>query len=255
MSSSNSNSKLLRKISMVNRPRPFRVVLLGQKGVGKSALTVRFLTRRFIGDYDPLWVQKVYTCTRCVDGETITFEILDTVGVEESPKLEEKIRWADAFLLIYSVTDRLSFDECVRLKLLITSYAKKNRRISLTSTADSWNTSYLPVILVGNKTDIAHDRMVSEENGRQRCCELNCLSFYEISVRESVEVCAEIFEDLFLYCKRPKKYKTSGNGSQIPRLPSSSDLESQDSTSPTSTTPKAYNRRRRGIAGTLGVDS
>ncbi len=39
------------------------------------------------------------------------------------------IRWAEAFTLMYSVTDKCSFDECNRLKFLI-NYNKRKRRLN-----------------------------------------------------------------------------------------------------------------------------
>lgn len=47
----------------------------------------------------------------------------------DSVKLEANIRWAEAFLLVYSVADKCSFDDCNRLKFLI-NYNKRKRRIS-----------------------------------------------------------------------------------------------------------------------------
>lgn len=46
-----------------------------------------------------------------------------------SSNLETNIRWAEAFILIYSVTDKCSFDECNRLKFLI-NYNKRRRKLS-----------------------------------------------------------------------------------------------------------------------------
>ena len=42
-----------RKVSVIaSTLKPIRIIILGSIGVGKSALTVRLLTRRFIGEYD-----------------------------------------------------------------------------------------------------------------------------------------------------------------------------------------------------------
>lgn len=46
--------------------------------------------------------------------------------------LEANIRWAEAFILMYSVTDKCSFDECNRLKFLI-NYNKRRRRLGSNS--------------------------------------------------------------------------------------------------------------------------
>uniref|UniRef100_A0A8B9G5Z7 small monomeric GTPase n=1 Tax=Amazona collaria TaxID=241587 RepID=A0A8B9G5Z7_9PSIT len=46
---------------------------------GFHALTVRFITRRFIGDYDPT-LEMIYRHVAVIDGEMVHFEILDTAG-------------------------------------------------------------------------------------------------------------------------------------------------------------------------------
>uniref|UniRef100_A0A8C3B7P4 small monomeric GTPase n=1 Tax=Cairina moschata TaxID=8855 RepID=A0A8C3B7P4_CAIMO len=46
---------------------------------GRGSLTVRFITRRFIGDYDPT-LEMIYRHMAVIDGEMVHFEILDTAG-------------------------------------------------------------------------------------------------------------------------------------------------------------------------------
>jgi len=42
-------------------------------------MVVRFITRRFIGEYDPN-LEKIYTCQTTLDKEPIQFDILDATG-------------------------------------------------------------------------------------------------------------------------------------------------------------------------------
>lgn len=44
-----------------------------------SAMVVRFITRRYIGEYDPT-LEKIYTYQTVIDNEMVYFEILDTAG-------------------------------------------------------------------------------------------------------------------------------------------------------------------------------
>lgn len=50
--------------------------------------------------------------------------------------LEKNIHEADAFILMYSVTDKCSFDDCNRLRFLI-NYNNKRRRRSIISTVNA----------------------------------------------------------------------------------------------------------------------
>lgn len=227
-----------RKISMSSKQKPLRIAILGQNGVGKSALTVRFITRRFIGDYDPD-LEKVYACSRCIDGESVTLELLDTAAQEEKCRLEDHIKWAEAFILMYSVTDRCSFGEVSRLKFLINSYSKKQRKS--VSSPDSAMTS-TPVVLVANQVDRIHDRMVTQEEGFQRSLELSCLSFYEISVRENIDSVFKIFEDIYLMCRKPRKCRQ-----QLCKQLSLPAFINEEKPEETLDTTAALNRRRKAI--------
>ncbi|ESP01071.1 hypothetical protein LOTGIDRAFT_97342, partial [Lottia gigantea] len=194
MSSTSPTNSILKMISLRPKKKCFRVAVLGENGVGKTALTVRFITRRYIGEYDPD-LEKVYSCTKSVNGNTVDFEIMDTAN--ENNRLEENIRWADAFLLVYSVTDRCSFNECTRLRFLINSFCKKRRPLRMISDPLSKKTIRMttPVILVGNQIDRHLDRMISFEEGIRRACEMGCLAFYEVSASEMIDRVVEIFND------------------------------------------------------------
>lgn len=50
-------------------------------------------------------------------------------GAREIKDLDTQLKWADAFILVYSVTDKCSFDECNRLKFLI-NYHKRRRKLT-----------------------------------------------------------------------------------------------------------------------------
>ncbi|XP_045124401.1 ras-related and estrogen-regulated growth inhibitor-like isoform X1 [Portunus trituberculatus] len=218
MSSPKSPKSALSKIGL-GRPRPLRILVLGQTSVGKTALIVRYITRRYIGEYDSC-LERVYSHTAIVDADTLALEILDSAGQShetDSVRLEANIRWADVFILMYSVTDKCSFDDCNRLKFLI-NYNKRKRRITSPTSKDAaWE---VPVVLVGNKKDQAGDRMVSSEEGFKRSRDIGCQTFHEISVRESIDEVSRVFEDAVRYwreiAKAPKLRRAS---SDLPDLP------------------------------------
>ncbi|KAK8404527.1 hypothetical protein O3P69_007641 [Scylla paramamosain] len=190
------------------------------KGISlKRPLIVRYITRRYIGEYDSCQ-ERVYSHTAIVDADTLALEILDSAGQShetDSVRLEANIRWADVFILMYSVTDKCSFDDCNRLKFLI-NYNKRKRRITSPTSKDAaWE---VPVVLVGNKKDQAGDRMVSSEEGFKRSRDIGCQTFHEISVRESIDEVSRVFEDAVRYwreiAKAPKLRRAS---SDLPDLP------------------------------------
>ncbi|KAJ2950520.1 hypothetical protein O0L34_g8764 [Tuta absoluta] len=204
MSTTTSPKSSLAKLVLYPKVKPFKIMVLGQAGVGKSALVVRFITRRFIGEYDPN-LEKIYAFQTVIDNEMVYFEILDSAGdprESEYANLESNIRWAEAFILMYSVTDKCSFDECHRLKFLI-NYNKRRRRLASTIKDSALET---PVVLVGNKTDQVGDRMVSTEEGQRRSQEIGCVCFHEISVRESIDQVWGVFRDVRRFWRVSSKW-------------------------------------------------
>ncbi|XP_063014404.1 ras-related and estrogen-regulated growth inhibitor-like isoform X2 [Melospiza melodia melodia] len=215
----------LRRSVSLSPARTLRLVVLGQSAVGKTALTVRFITRRFIGDYDPT-LEMIYRHVAVIDGEMVHFEILDTAGQEEdSLQIEEKIKWGDGFAVVYSVTDRCSFDEVMRLCFLINHLHASPKR--------SGGAEQPPVVIVGNKKDLQFDRMVSTEDGENLSKALK-IPFYEISTRDSYEEPVAVFSSLYQELLRQghfspgcfKRRTVSKLMEKIPKMQASSSLNS-----------------------------
>ncbi|PWA32301.1 hypothetical protein CCH79_00013162, partial [Gambusia affinis] len=110
-----------------------------------------------------------------VDQETVDLEILDLPCKSSVASIESSIRWADGFLLLYSITQRSGFLEIPRLKTLIDK------------TKES-------LVLVANKADLEVGRKVTTEEGQRLAKDLGC-GFRELSVAEAVlSVEAAIFQ-------------------------------------------------------------
>ncbi|KAG0427481.1 hypothetical protein HPB47_025463 [Ixodes persulcatus] len=146
---------------------PIRVMVMGSRSVGKSAVTVRFLTRRFISEYSSM-KDLLYRHTVLVDNRTCELEILDTSRHQQENKFpEDKINWADAFVVVYSIEDRWSFEEA-----------------SLCLQRVQQHCPCLPAILVANKRDLSHVRQVDVDDGRELSLKLHC-QFFEVSAADS----------------------------------------------------------------------
>ncbi|XP_066504010.1 ras-related and estrogen-regulated growth inhibitor-like [Hoplias malabaricus] len=224
MSSSFALSRSLRRTGSFPSARTVRIVILGQAAVGKTALAVRFITKRFIGEYDPT-LETIYRHEVTIGGEAVIFEILDTAGQEEDALMvEEKIKWGDAFVIVYSVTDRCSFDEVMRLCFLVNHiHAAGGRRSGEPP----------PILIVANKKDLEFDRMVTPEDGETLSRGLK-LPLREISVRDGWEETAAVFHALYshvlqvLHSSPPSFRRRTGSRmmDKIPRIHSNSALTS-----------------------------
>ncbi|XP_036371559.1 GTP-binding protein Rit1 [Megalops cyprinoides] len=145
--------------------REYKLVMLGEGGVGKSAIIMQFISHRFPEDHDPT-IEDAYKTQIRIDDEPANLDILDTAGQAEFTAMRDQyMRAGEGFIISYSITDRRSFQEARQFKQLI----YRVRR-----TVDT------PVVLVGNKSDLTHLRQVSVEEGRGLAREFQC-PFFETS--------------------------------------------------------------------------
>ncbi|KAK3762512.1 hypothetical protein RRG08_017234 [Elysia crispata] len=149
-----------------------RIIVLGGHMVGKSAATVRFLTKRFIGEYSSD-TDFLYRSSIKEEGQLIDVEVLDTCAKHIHPVDEAKASWADAFVVVHSILSRESF---ILAKDLI--QAIRNLRSS----------AFTPVLLLANMTDLDHRRQVMTAEGRE---------YFEVSAAE--DVCVALAFRTFLH--------------------------------------------------------
>lgn len=109
----------------------------------RPALTVRYLTRRFIGEYRSN-TDLLYKQTVTLDSGVLDVEIVDISAENENDFPVEQIQWADACLIVYSITNRASYE-----------YAQR----SLAELRQLQNSP--SAYLIGNKADLDHLREVS----------------------------------------------------------------------------------------------
>ncbi|XP_023679222.1 ras-like protein family member 11B [Paramormyrops kingsleyae] len=155
--------------------RILKIAVLGGSGVGKTALVVRFLTRRFIGDYErnsgTLYSREVQ-----VDGEQVAIQVQDTPGLDceagttlcVTDQVTRSIQWADAVVLVYSVTVDRSFDLIAQLHQHVRTCRPDAR---------------VPIVILANKVDLLHVRQVDTQRGLLLAATLGC-AFCEVSASE-----------------------------------------------------------------------
>ncbi|KAM6947137.1 GTP-binding protein REM 1 [Lycodopsis pacificus] len=158
----------------------YRVVLLGDPGVGKTSLAGIFAG---ITEKDEQPGEDSYERTLTVDGEESTLIVMDTwendtlEEEEDDSSQDDCLKVGTAYVIVYSVTDRASFDAAAEL------------RITLRRTRQAEN---LPIILVGNKSDLVRSREVAVEEGRACAVVFDC-KFIETSASLQHNV-TELFE-------------------------------------------------------------
>ena len=102
-----------------NEVKRYRIVVLGDGGVGKSALTLQYVQHNFIDYHDPT-IEDAYQQRTVIDAEPCLLDILDTAGqVEFTAMREQYMRGGEGFIICYSITDRHSFMEAEEYRSLI----------------------------------------------------------------------------------------------------------------------------------------
>ncbi|XP_048457263.1 GTP-binding protein Rit2-like [Rhincodon typus] len=145
--------------------REYKIVMLGAGGVGKSAMTMQFISHRFPDYHDPT-IEDAYKTQVRIDDDPAYLDILDTAGQAEFTAMRDQyMRGGEGFIICYSITDRRSFQEAAEFKELI--YHVRH-------------TFDIPIVLVGNKTDLEEYRQVLHEEGMALAREYNC-PFFETS--------------------------------------------------------------------------
>ncbi|XP_008288641.1 RERG/RAS-like b [Stegastes partitus] len=163
-----------------------KLALLGSEGAGKTAVLVRFLTRRFIGEYASS-ANSLYHKRMSIDGRQLNLEIFDSCSQSSGNTCiqEEPVNWADGFVVVYNISDRTSF---LHAKSVL-QQIKEAREESSKGLVD------IPVFLVGNKQDLCNARQVCEEEGRALAQEERC-HFQEVSAAEDYLEISNLFTKL-----------------------------------------------------------
>ncbi|XP_051519262.1 ras-related and estrogen-regulated growth inhibitor-like protein [Myxocyprinus asiaticus] len=176
------------------------ILLLGAENVGKSALTVRFLTRRFIGEYGD--IESIYSHTDKIDGRDICFNIWDSLcpqnGEESGYISDRQLQWADGYILVYSICDRASFN-------VLRQQVQRIRQVKQKPASTA------PIIIVGNKRDLQHRRAVSSEEGRLLALSSDC-GFFEVSAAETYHGVLMVFHELFELIREARALKKGPAG-------------------------------------------
>ncbi|CAN1333803.1 GTP-binding protein YPTM2, partial [Linum perenne] len=139
----------------------FKLLLIGDSGVGKSCLLLRFADDSYLDSYI----------------STIGVDFWDTAGQERFRTITSSYyRGAHGIIVVYDVTDQESFNNVKQWLNEIDRYASEN----------------VNKLLVGNKSDLTSNKVVSYETGKALADELG-IPFMETSAKNASNV-----EDAFM---------------------------------------------------------
>ncbi|XP_065923561.1 ras-related protein Rab-26 isoform X5 [Magallana gigas] len=151
----------------------YEVMLIGDSGVGKTCLLVRFkdgafLSGSFISTVGIDFRNKVVD----VEGTKVKLQIWDTAGQERFRSVTHAYyRDAHALLLLYDVSNKASFDNIRAWLGEINEYAQED----------------VVIMLLGNKADMTSERVIRTEDGERLANEYN-VAFMETSAKTGMNV-------------------------------------------------------------------
>jgi len=150
----------------------FKVVLIGDSGVGKSNLLSRFTRNEFNLESKSTIGVEFATRSINVDGKTVKAQIWDTAGQERYRAITSAYyRGAVGALLVYDIAKHASYVNVTRWLKELRDHADSN----------------IVIMLVGNKSDLKHLRAVPTDEAKAFSTE-NGLSFIETSALDASNV-------------------------------------------------------------------
>ncbi|EGR32473.1 Ras family protein, putative, partial [Ichthyophthirius multifiliis] len=150
----------------------FKLLLIGNSGVGKSCMLMRFSENQFTNNfYNTIGVDfKIKTIQ--LNGKNIKLQIWDTAGQDRFKTITcSYYRGAHGIAVVFDITDKQSFENVKGWMVEIEKYAQEN----------------VCRILVGNKTDMNENRQVQYQEG-QELAQMYNLNYIEVSAKSGENV-------------------------------------------------------------------
>lgn len=182
----------------------FKLVLIGDSGVGKSNLLSRFTKNEFNLESKSTIGVEFATKTLKLDGKVIKAQIWDTAGQERYRAITSAYyRGAVGALLVYDVTRHSTFQNVERWLKELRDHTDPN----------------IVIMLIGNKSDLRHLVAVSTNDGKT-FAEKESLYFMETSALEATNVekaFSEVLTQIYrVVSKKAVEAGDKGSSSGIP---------------------------------------
>lgn len=162
-----------------------KLIIVGDAGVGKTNLIHRFAKGEFKNDYHLTIGMDFLSQNIQVDDKYFSLEIWDTAGSEKFKSITKGFyNNSTSVIVVYDITDEKSFISISNWIEDVKNYSNKK----------------VDIVLVGNKNDLIHQRVISKEDGQEMSIK-NEMRFYECSA-----LTGENVENIFLdICKNISK--------------------------------------------------
>ena len=166
-----------------------KYIIIGNSGVGKSNITIRFLQDKFSDNYIPTIGVEYGAKSLDIDNMTYRIQIWDTAGQENYRSITRSYyNNCSCALVVYDITNKQSFED---VQIWIKD-CKKN------------TTNNILFVLIGNKIDLDDKRVISYEEGEKYANDKGML-FFEVSALTGEKIQECFIESLKNISERIKK--------------------------------------------------
>jgi len=150
-------------------PVAIRVLLVGDAGVGKTSILLRYVENTF-EEQQSEFESKTKSVT--VMGHDVKLTLMDTAGQERFRTLTSgSYRGIDGVFICYNVSDNTSFSNVPQWVQEVTKYAQNPNLVK---------------VLIGNKSDLP-DHAVAKDEGNTYGSS-NGMKFFETSAKDNVGI-------------------------------------------------------------------
>ncbi|KAH3765842.1 Rab GTPase [Pelomyxa schiedti] len=155
----------------------FKILLIGDSGVGKSCLLLRFVEESFSEEHIATIGVDFKIKTILCEGKLIKLQIWDTAGQERFRTITSSYyRGAQGIILVFDCSDAETFNNVKQWLVEIDRYACED----------------VDKLLVANKVDLASKRVVTREAAEELANSME-LPYLEASAKDNINV-----QDIFI---------------------------------------------------------
>ena len=151
----------------------FKIIVIGESGVGKSALVERLCGRTFKQHYDVTIGVEFDTKTIQIDDTIIKSHIWDTAGQEQFASIVATyFRECAGAFVVFDICNRITFQRIEKWHKLVNDHNKDR---------------FVPIVLIGNKIDNSYHRQVSIEEA-ETFANKHHIQYIETSAKHNINI-------------------------------------------------------------------
>ncbi|MFX1502752.1 MAG: Rab family GTPase [Promethearchaeota archaeon] len=167
---------------MTNYDYTFKIMMLGDASVGKTSLTMRYISGYFMEDLKLTIGVDFYSKTTSFKDKKVKLQIWDFGGEERFRfLLSQYSKGANGAFFLYDITNQASLDHLPDWTQVIREHAGD-----------------IPIMLIGSKADLHEFRSVTRDDGILAAKKYNLSSFVELSSKtgENVEEAFKVLTEI-----------------------------------------------------------